>query len=853
MKVGEQVRHLGRPEAGIGVIEEIFDDGHCTVKFEEATFSWVTLAAFISVEEEILAEQQRIELEIAEQEKRNRIHSSLWEALHSDFLTADRAAIELDPDELVNYPLIKVSWMKENFGSVFSEPDPNDEQLLAIGDFSESTLVKARAGSGKTTVIKHKISLLLTRLGVGSREILVLAFNKAAASKINSDMQQKTESRFFTSAKTFHSLAHGIVAPPRDSILFDSNTETRGPQTAFIEEILRKEDNPALRGDLYQFFRQEYSEIEKIGVLLSDEEFYTRRRNLDEETLGGEIVRSLGEKWIADFLFEHGVSYKYEQLWSWRWGSSENGEYQPDFTLYINGNNFADVVIEHFGIDEYDKSKKVPEHWSRSWDQYHDEMTRKREYWRTYNSGARAPVLFLETSVADMPRRSTRYEQRVAFEDHLYQLFQDHGFTLRKLPQADLEERIVKHRTPRFVSTCVRFIARAKKQRISPAQLQKLAASFEFKSEKERVFLNIVIRVYQRYQKELKERQKLDYDDLIERAINEINIKMGAITISGRDVEDVNLLEIKYLMIDEYQDFSLLFFNLVKAIRQFNPGLKIFCVGDDWQAINGFAGSDLRFFSNFEQMFDNASLAYLQNNYRSQSNLVGQANRFMAHTNGEPSLPRANRVRGEAHKIVYTNDIFVNTRNDVTFDDNPDACFLHYEKVDGVLVNQDRWGKPARLLKACFEIVNGHDLRATSFRILSRNNSLGYPYHNLKAFHRKLRSCFPREIAKDFDENVVCETIHRSKGAESDVVILLNILDGVFPANNPQNELFSILGVSREGVFAEEERLFYVGITRAKQTLYLVTEKNTESEFVGRLRETEKFPGGDQAWSERLF
>ena len=59
-------------------------------------------------------------------------------------------------------------------------------------------------------------------------------------------------------------------------------------------------------------------------------------------------------------------------------------------------------------------------------------------------------------------------------------------------------------------------------------------------------------------------------------------------------------------MIDEYQDFSELFYRLMDAVREQNPRVRFFCVGDDWQAINGFAGSDLRFFQNFEHLFADA-------------------------------------------------------------------------------------------------------------------------------------------------------------------------------------------------------------------------------------------------------
>ncbi len=57
--------------------------------------------------------------------------------------------------------------------------------------------------------------------------------------------------------------------------------------------------------------------------------------------------------------------------------------------------------------------------------------------------------------------------------------------------------------------------------------------------------------------------------------------------------------KLKYILIDEYQDFSKLFFDLILAIKCFNPKVQIFATGDDFQAINGFAGSDLNYFTNF--------------------------------------------------------------------------------------------------------------------------------------------------------------------------------------------------------------------------------------------------------------
>ena len=86
------------------------------------------------------------------------------------------------------------------------------------------------------------------------------------------------------------------------------------------------------------------------------------------------------------------------------------------------------------------------------------------------------------------------------------------------------------------------------------------------------------------------------------------------------------------LLIDEFQDFSKLFYKLIISIKKYNPNLKLYCVGDDWQAINGFAGSDLKYFENFKNIFNNSETVETSNllyNYRSGKSIVGVGNRIM--------------------------------------------------------------------------------------------------------------------------------------------------------------------------------------------------------------------------------
>ena len=65
-----------------------------------------------------------------------------------------------------------------------------------------------------------------------------------------------------------------------------------------------------------------------------------------------------------------------------------------------------------------------------------------------------------------------------------------------------------------------------------------------------------------------------------------------------------------------------MFFKLVQAIRARNPDASVFCVGDDWQAINAFAGSELRFFQDFNRYFRDTSTLSMPTNYRSARAIV---------------------------------------------------------------------------------------------------------------------------------------------------------------------------------------------------------------------------------------
>jgi DNA helicase IV len=88
------------------------------------------------------------------------------------------------------------------------------------------------------------------------------------------------------------------------------------------------------------------------------------------------------------------------------------------------------------------------------------------------------------------------------------------------------------------------------------------------------------------------------------------------------------------ILIDEYQDVSAQRCELIRELMRKNEGCKLFCVGDDWQSIMGFTGSDLDFFVNFEEYFDHPARTDLSINYRSCKSIVDTGAEIIKHNRG---------------------------------------------------------------------------------------------------------------------------------------------------------------------------------------------------------------------------
>ena len=384
-----------------------------------------------------------------------------------------------------------------------------------------------------------------------------------------------------------------------------------------------------------------------------------------------------------------------------------------------------------------------------------------------------------------------------------------------RLSEEEIWRRIEGRAIDRFTRVTRGFISRCRKLSLTSEQLSARVNNHDC-SEVEQDFLGLAQVFYRSYLQRLQATGADDFDGLMQKASErvaegETAFRYRSDTGDPEQIRSGDLEQIRYVLIDEYQDFSELFHRLMEAVRGQNPRARFFCVGDDWQAINGFAGSDLRFFENFEQYFEDSCKLDIVTNYRSTRAIVNVGNKLMRGL-GEPARAHTD----EAGKVVIA-DLG-------TFEPTPQ------EKKE----NPKDDLTPA-VLRLVNQVIND-DKRVV---LLSRKNSLPW-YINysdqgnssseseLDRFLELLRARLPNELA----EKVTISTTHKYKGLQKDVVIVLDAVSRCYPLIHPNLIFTRVFGDSVESVVDEERRLFYVALTRAVENLFILTKTNNFSPFL---------------------
>ena len=280
------------------------------------------------------------------------------------------------------------------------------------------------------------------------------------------------------------------------------------------------------------------------------------------------------------------------------------------------------------------------------------------------------------------------------------------------------------------------------------------------KIKKDRNIIRIIIDIYLLYEEELKSTNSLDFNDMIVEATNK--------------VKDKYISNIKYIIIDEYQDTSYIRYLLIREIIN-KTGAKIICVGDDYQSIYRFTGCNLNMFINFKKYFKHSKILKISNTYRNSQELINIAGKFIQKNKRQIYKKlKSNKHIEKPIKIMYGNNL-------------------------DKLINRV---KEKRIL------------------ILGRNNFDIDKYNYIKK------------------DSIKYMTIHKSKGLEEDAVIIINLKDDILgiPNKIKDNKILNYVNKYKcEYPHDEERRLFYVALTRTRGNIYLLVDKNNPSMFVKEL------------------
>jgi len=688
---------------------------------------------------------------------------------------------------------------KEYFDTALKPLDPNifldEEQRKAILTDDDVCLLIAGAGSGKTTTLAAKIKYLVEKRGVDPSEILVFSFMKKAVNelkeRVNAVLNIQAEIR------TFHSFGYNIIRSDNDCPPQLCISEF-GIFNDIVKRMVRS-DNDLLRKII--FFMGYYFDLPE-GVFKHDslDQFHLVKKSRDYESLksdvgdyistlqnlhsrsrkslAGEFLRSTEEVHIANYLYLNGLDYEYERVYPHMIDGSRK-KYTPDFFIRQDG---REAYLEHFGLDENGNNDRFKD---EELEKYRRNIEKKREHHKKYGT------IMLET-------RSVYNDGRGLIE-HLEEVLKDNGFVPHPLDPNEVYEKILENSMDKYVWKFVeftqRFINRFKIAGNGPEGFDVLRKKTD--NVRTLLFLDIAEDIYKRYQDILYARNEVDFADMIndaERQLSEMK-------------RNSEMLPYKYVIIDEFQDVARQRFELVKRISEVTDA-KIIAVGDDWQSIYAFAGSDITLFTKFRELMGGGTELKITHTYRNSQELIDIAGNFVQ------------RNPGQITKQLISEKNLCDPIKVVSIDGRRygfvEALSMSLSNTIGDIIEE--FGKESSIL------------------VLSRYNfdkkKLTNTEHFKECGESKIRCKEHPEADIDF------LSVHKSKGLGYDNVVILNLSDGKygFPSQIEDDPIMRLVTRFDEDIeFAEERRLFYVALTRTKNRVYVLAPNDNPSRFLVEL------------------
>lgn len=642
------------------------------------------------------------------------------------------------------------------FQSFFDQVETNpltESQRNACVIDEQHNLVLAGAGTGKTSTMIGRAGYLVNAGLAKPAQILMLAFARKAAEEMDERIQAKLGIQNLT-VKTFHSLGKHIISQVEGVVpTIDKMAEDDALRATFVDQQIQQ----LLADDRYRsrlltyFLRFTYPYKSQFNFnSLGAYNAYILENDI--RTLQGELVKSYEECEIANFLYRQGITYQYEANYQVNTSGPDYRVYQPDFYLPEYG-----IYIEHFAVNEYDQTPPFMDQQT-----YLAGMAWKRTLHQKYQTSLIETYSYLK--------------QQGRLTEVLSEKLLATGVQFKPLPQNQLLTQLNElGQVSAFSLLMAQILSVFKSAHLSIKQLVEKADKHE-DYERMRAAAFLFEPVYQAYQQQLRDNATIDFDDMIGRAIEYVE--------SGRYRSPYC-----YLLVDEFQDISASRARLLKALMTQKTECSLFGVGDDWQSIYRFTGSDVSLTKDFKAHFGVTATSVLDQTFRFNNQIGEVASRFVTQNPGQI------KKQILSHRIV-------------------EQAAVSLIKTDQELVG----------INAALDAIASKTSPSTSVLLLARFN---FKKPDVGAIKRR----YP-QLSIQF------MSVHASKGKEADYVVVFGLDKGKhgFPSEKATHPLLELLLPQAEAFeHAEERRLFYVALTRARHHVYLVTNGLNPSPFVREL------------------
>ena len=668
---------------------------------------------------------------------------------------------------------------KEFFDHCLKYPLDNQQRHSIVSD-CDNCLVVSSAGSGKTSSIVGKVKYLIEIKKVNPQNILLISYTNKAAAELTERMSIAGLRGF-----TFHKLAIDIVGREtgqKPSIC--DNTDA-----VFVKIYHELLNDIEFKKSVIRYFA-DYQIQETKSEQLSNE----RRQQLSEQKdvrlkasfpdMDGKpiYVRSEQEQKICFALSSLSVKFRYEEPYEYSLADGMHSQYKPDFSIYFEqGGKTRRIYLEHFGVDEHGlvpiwfaKDRGVT--YEEANQRYNDGITWKKAAHEKFGTE------LLITSSADF-----RYSD---IREKLKSMLEKANVPIREKTDAELYDMVLPPNSKRekaFIRLVVTFVTLLKS---SCKSIDEVIRQTKSAGDERSTFIieNIFRPVFERYVEELGNSKQIDFIDVI---------------LQATDIcRTSNPVKFDYIIVDEFQDISVDRYNFLKALREGNPPAKLYCVGDDWQSIYRFSGSDMSLFNQFPNYFGQTEINRIETTYRFGEPLVSLSSQFIQ------------RNEAQIKKDIHPFNSQIKT----------ELQFFDYERRDycnviGQLVASIPLNKSVFLLG----------------RYSFDDYYLSFVYKSVKEGNRFFYIIGGRKI--EF------LTVHKSKGLEADYVIVLQCNKDTYGFPSLVNDdpvLDYVLTKSDQYPYGEERRLFYVAITRAKVKTYVLYDRSFPSVFVDEFLHPEK-------------